>query len=156
MPRILRPSAKAVVLRDACLLVTRNLSADDPDGEWLLLPGGGQRPGEDLGAALVREVAEETGHVVEPGRLLWVREYIPEHHEFAHFDEQEHAIEFMFEASVTGAAEASEADVHQVGWEWVPLEGLPGRRFYPQALVAPLVRHAGGGDPGPVYLGDVN
>ncbi|MBU1866627.1 MAG: NUDIX domain-containing protein, partial [Actinobacteria bacterium] len=96
MASFLRPSSKSVVVRRGLLLVTRNRSRRDSEGEWLLLPGGGQHPGEDLHATLRREVSEETGITVAPGRLLWIREYIPAHHEFAHFSEQDHAIEFMF------------------------------------------------------------
>ncbi len=151
-----RPSSKAVVLRGPSLLVTRNRSDQDPAGEWLLLPGGGARHGEDLRAALIREVGEETGYEVRPRRLLWVREYIGAHHEFAAFDRGEHQIEFMFEAEVIGRFAATEPDPAQVGWEWVPVDGLAARRFYPAALVERLQAVAAGQPPGPVYLGDVN
>lgn len=156
MPTELRPSAKAVVVRDARLLVTRNYSDLDPGGEWLLLPGGGQHPGEDLHDALIREVAEETGYEVRPGRLLWIREYISAHHEFAEFDAGSHQIDFMFEATLLAQFASTEPDDHQVGWDWVPLDELGVRRFYPRALLGPLAAWAQGGDPGPVYLGDVN
>ncbi|MEW2498194.1 NUDIX hydrolase [Streptomyces nodosus] len=45
----------------------------DTDGprSWSL-PGGKVEPGEALAEALVREMLEETGVVVEPGRLLYV------------------------------------------------------------------------------------
>ncbi len=139
------------------LLVTLNRSPQDPAGEWLLLPGGGQRPGEDLHATLRREVAEETGLAVEPGRLLWLREYIPAHHEFAHLEEPEHAIEFMFEAEVVcESARPTENDAHQVGWEWVAPARLSSRRFFPAALIGPINALVGGRPTGPVYLGDVN
>jgi len=55
----------------------------DPDGRLLLvqranepgrglwsLPGGRVEPGEDDAAALVREMAEETGLMVQPGALI--------------------------------------------------------------------------------------
>jgi 8-oxo-dGTP diphosphatase len=55
----------------------------DPDGRLLLiqranepgsglwsLPGGRVEPGEDDAAALVREMAEETGLLVQPGALI--------------------------------------------------------------------------------------
>jgi len=156
-PAPIRPSAKAAVLDGSRLLVTRNRSHRDPGGDWLLLPGGGPRVGETLVAAVRREVAEETGLAVEVGGLLWIREYLADHHELAGFEAGKHHIEFMFECRAAGRIGApSAADDHQVGWEWVEVDDPGSRRFYPAALAAPLRRFAAGGDPGPVYLGDVN
>ena len=152
----LRNSAKAVIVRDGELLVTRNRSADDPAGDWLLLPGGGQHPGETLTGALRREVAEETGYAVEPLRLLWIREYIGSRHEFALYDAGEHQIEFMFECRIVGSGEPQEIDAHQVGIDWVPLDRLQEVRLYPAALTERLATLAADGTVGPVYLGDVN
>ena len=152
----LRNSAKAVGIRDGELLVTRNRSADDPAGDWLLLPGGGQHPGETLADAVRREVAEETGYVVEPLRLLWIREYIGSRHEFAFYDAGEHQIEFMFECRILGSGEPHELDAHQIAVEWVPVDRLEGSRFYPAALTARLAAFANDGTVGAAYLGDVN
>jgi 8-oxo-dGTP diphosphatase len=49
------------------LLVQR---ANDPGRGLWSLPGGRVEPGEDDAAALVREMAEETGLVVQPGDLV--------------------------------------------------------------------------------------
>jgi 8-oxo-dGTP diphosphatase len=49
------------------LLVQR---ANEPGQGLWSLPGGRVEPGEDDAAALVREMAEETGLVVEPGALV--------------------------------------------------------------------------------------
>ena len=157
MAIVIRPSAKAVVVRDGRLLVTRNLAEQDTDGEWLLLPGGGQRPGETLPDALIREVSEETGFVVRPGRLLWIREYITAHHEFAHFDDQQHHIEFMFEAAAVGRGPADRVRPRPGRMGLGCDRGdLAARRFYPKALIGPLAALMDGGPTGPVYLGDVN
>ncbi len=145
-----------MVLRDGQLLVTRNRSPEDPAGDWLLLPGGGQHPGETLADAVRREVEEEAGHRIEPLRLLWIREYIGSHHEFALYAAGEHQLEFMFECRVVGYGEPLEADEHQVGFEWVTAQDLGRLRFYPAALIEPLRSFAADGRTGPVYLGDVN
>jgi 8-oxo-dGTP diphosphatase len=57
-------SVKGVVIHDGCVLLLLN-----ERGEWDL-PGGRPDPGEDHGAALRREVREETGLEVEVGAAL--------------------------------------------------------------------------------------
>lgn len=59
--------ALAYDIEGRLLLVRR---ANEPGrGRWSV-PGGRVEPGEDDAAALVREMAEETGLVVHPGRLV--------------------------------------------------------------------------------------
>ncbi len=64
----------AVVMREGCILLVRQHV--DSRREWSL-PGGRLERGEQVGEALVREVEEETGIVVEPQDLLYVAE-LPE------------------------------------------------------------------------------
>ncbi|MDI6739140.1 MAG: NUDIX domain-containing protein [Candidatus Edwardsbacteria bacterium] len=71
--KLIRNSAKAVIINDCKLLV---LEMRDEDGPWYALPGGGQQPGETLHAALVRECREEANAAVTIGELLFIREYI--------------------------------------------------------------------------------
>lgn len=56
-------------------------------------PGGGVKFGETLETALAREVHEETGLKVKPGRLIWIHEFL---------ELPYHAIEFYFDCSITG------------------------------------------------------
>lgn len=53
------------------LLLTRSLTDEHRPGD-ADLPGGGVDEGEDLGAAMVREIQEETGFVVRPESLRLV------------------------------------------------------------------------------------
>jgi len=73
-----RLSAKAFVVDGAGrLLLLDCADPDRPGVRWWELPGGGVEPGEDEVAALVREVLEETGLVVDPaavGPLQWTQE----------------------------------------------------------------------------------
>jgi 8-oxo-dGTP pyrophosphatase MutT (NUDIX family) len=152
-----RPSAKAVVVVDGTLLVTRNRTAGDSGPDWYILPGGGQRPGETLDVALVREVREETGIEVVPGPLLWVRELIIALRPDTPFDPAEHAIELMFAAEfVRDHGDPTEADTYQEAVEWLSADEVGEVRFYPAAVVPMLMEYLRGGPSGPVYLGDVD
>ncbi len=74
----MRLSAKAFVVDGAGrLLLLECTDPDRPHLRWWELPGGGVEPGEDEVQALVREVLEETGLVVDPaavGPLQWTQE----------------------------------------------------------------------------------
>jgi ADP-ribose pyrophosphatase YjhB (NUDIX family) len=150
-----RNSSKALITREGCVLLTRNL---DGEGDFFLLPGGGQEFGETLHDAMVREVLEETGYSVVPGELVLVREYIGAHHEFASEERDVHQVEFVFLAGLESEEPVSQAspDAWQTGVEWVPLEEIPGCRIYPSVLSELIPKLAGGFYDGPLYLGDVN
>ena len=155
-----RPSAKGVVVVDNRVLVTRNQTPGDDGPDWYIFPGGGQQPGETLLEALVREVREETGVEVVPGRLLWVREFIiglRSGRPSDIFDIRDHVLEFMFEATlVCDHGDAHEADLYQTAVEWVTFDQFTDLRFYPAALVPALRTYVSGGGSGPVYLGDID
>jgi ADP-ribose pyrophosphatase YjhB (NUDIX family) len=63
-----------VLIEDSKILILRQET--DADRQFSL-PGGRTEEGEALGDALVREMLEETGLVVEPGRLLYLCDYLP-------------------------------------------------------------------------------
>jgi 8-oxo-dGTP diphosphatase len=154
MPDQIRVSAKAVVVAGGRVLLLRHR---DRQGDWFSLPGGGQRHGETLTEALVRECLEETGLEVRPGRLLFVRDYIARHHEFADEDGDAHQVELMFECELATSKPprlGEQPDDMQTGAEWVSLEALAGIRMYPRTVARLL--EAGVPEGGPAYLGDVN
>lgn len=146
----LRNAARAVIIEENRLLCTKN---EDPLGIFYLLPGGGQRMGETLPETLRRECREEVGAQVFIGPLLYVREYIGAHHEFAEYDADVHQIEFFFSCTLHPESTLSSGtgpDSYQLGVEWLPLHARGEYRIYPKTIFSILSSHEG------VYLGDIN
>ena len=149
----IRVSAKAIIIQDGRLLA---IQKRDPAGDYYILPGGGQNPGETLHQTLQRECMEEASVVVIPGELRFVREYIGKHHEFAGWDSDMHQLELMFTCLMPAGAHPRQGglpDEDQTGVAWLPLERLDEFRLYPLSLIPHLMRP---GEKEPIYLGDVN
>jgi 8-oxo-dGTP pyrophosphatase MutT (NUDIX family) len=77
---VFRPSARALITDPddrVLLLRVRDavaLNAADPVTDYWITVGGGVEPGETFETALVREIYEETGHVIDdPGPCIWRR-----------------------------------------------------------------------------------
>lgn len=149
-----RNSCKAVIVRENSVLLTVN---HDDLGDFYLLPGGGQKFGETLTEAVVREVLEETGWLVEPGDLVLSRDYIGAGHEFAEHEGDVHQTEMVFMAVPLRITNHEPVpDPWQTGIEWVDAEKLCEVRIYPSILKQVLPGLISGNYRGPIYLGDVN
>ena len=97
--RPIRTSAKALVIKDGRALAIR---LRDADGEFYIMPGGGQRAGELLPEAARREVLEETGLRVSPRELAERKLRASS----AHYGEEQMAeLMRMFDAVAAQAAE---------------------------------------------------
>ena len=152
--RPIRNSAKAVIIKDGRLLLTKN---KDDFGYFYLLPGGGVESGENLHEALIRECMEEVSAHIEIGEILFIRDYIGKNHEFAEWDADVHQIEFMFECRVLNESELGNGavpDGAQTGVEWLEIAHLGEYRIYPSVLKDVLGEN--GKRVNTVYLGDVN
>lgn len=111
-----------VVIEDDRILV---LDQDTGSGRAWSLPGGKVEDGETLAEALVREMREETGLHVEPGRLLYVCDYLP--------GDGTHVVHLTFEARRTGGTAGKVTaglDSRPIrGVEFVKLADLPSLGF---------------------------
>ncbi len=150
--KTVRISAKAIIIEDGKLLLIANR---DHQGEWFMLPGGGQEYGETLMTALSRECVEETGSSVVVGPLRYIRDYIGKNHEFAWLEAGVHQVELMFECTLTSPpGVGSKMDSMQTGIRWIELAALAQHRVYPKVLAELLV--TGRREGPPLYLGDTN
>ena len=111
-----------IVIEDGRILL---LNQDTGAGRSWSLPGGKVEDGETLAGALVREMREETGLDVEPGRLLYVCDFLP--------GDGTHVVHLTFEACRVGGTAGDVTaglDTRPIrGVEFVGLAELPSLGF---------------------------
>ncbi len=123
-----RLAVRAVILDRGRLLLVN--AYPGPEIDLWCAPGGGVEAGTSLPENLVREVREETGLTVRPGRLLAVSEF---HDPGSGF----HQVDLLYRAELLDpAAAATLADPLGVvdRLRWVDAAGLAALRFKPAVL----------------------
>lgn len=98
-----------IVIEHARILL---LDQDTDNGRSWSLPGGKLETGETLAEALMREMHEETGIEIEPGRLLYVCDYLP--------GGDKHVVHMTFEARRIGGDVGAVA----AGADTTPIRGV--------------------------------
>lgn len=146
MERSVRNSAKALIISEGRLLAVR---LRDKDGDFYILPGGGQEPGELLPQTVEREVAEELGIRVRAKDVAFVIEGAQ--------GERHHRVDLVFSCEYLGESAHIERhpDTNQVGWDWLDIRSLNTAPLYPSKLRRPIMHLASGEHPA-VYLGNEN
>ena len=150
----MRNSVKAFIVKDGKLLTIKGI---DHLGDFYLLPGGGQRPGETMLQALQRECREEINCNAEVGDILYIREYIGQNHEFSEYDREVHQIEYMFFCELPEACcpkIGNVPDNNQVDIAWLELSNLSEYRLYPQDMREIFSKF--GNHRQRIYFGDIN
>jgi mutator protein MutT len=102
----------AVAVEDGQLLLVRR-GRGVAAGEWSV-PGGRVEPGETVGEAVVRELAEETGLEGLCGRLLGWVERIGDDHHFVILDFVVEILDPVDPVAGDDAAEAAWVPLHEV------------------------------------------
>jgi len=109
MQRVTYVNALIVDERTRRVLLVKN---GTPDSFYWSFPGGKVEGGESLEQTLVREVREETGYLVEVGKIFCVREVLFKRR-------REHALIFTFHATIAGgelAVSDPDGDVLEACW----------------------------------------
>lgn len=140
-----RVRVAAVILIDGHILMVRQ-SRDGAD--YHLLPGGGVEPGETIGAALTREVAEETGLEVSIDRPLFISDTIAP-------NGTRHLVNLTFLARITGGGLSVSSDPTIRGLDLINAADLAAVDLRPP-LTEPLARAwSVGFDVPAAYLGQL-
>jgi 8-oxo-dGTP diphosphatase len=135
---IVENSAKAIIVRNSTILLIHNKDQYGV-GDWFCLPGGRQRPGENIQKTLERECKEEISVVPVIEELLFIREYIHHNHELHDEGENSHKIEFMFLCHLKPDDESElnigeKPDIQQKKIEWVSIDRLSELNIFPRKL----------------------
>lgn len=126
-PRRHRSAARVIVTDGETVLMLADTDPGIPGSRWWSTPGGGIDPGESPLQAAVRELAEETGRVVEPRELIGpvaVRDVVHGYSDQILSQTESFFLLFtgQFDLDTTGHTESERLTLD--GHAWLPLAGL--------------------------------
>jgi 8-oxo-dGTP diphosphatase len=130
MERKIRNSAKALIIKDGKMLVSK---INDNGDIFYVMPGGGQDVDELLEDTVKRECEEELGIEIEPKSLEFVVEGLR--------GETFHRVDLVFLCDYIGEIENAKIhkDKNQTGHEWLSIENLMNEPLYPSKLRSQII-----------------
>lgn len=154
-----RTAARVIVTDGTRVLLFTDTDPGLPGIRWWVTPGGGIDPGETPRDAAVRELAEETGLRVDPGRLLGPVAVRDVAHGYSDQVLYQHETFFVlvtprFQVDTAGHTEDEQLTI--AGHDWLPITELAtlGEPVWP-AQIAALVELADRPEAWPLELGEV-
>lgn len=70
-----RIGVRAIIYKDGQILGVKHKTKEGAPKNWWAVPGGGLDPSESLEDGLKREMMEELGIAITPGRLLFIQQF---------------------------------------------------------------------------------
>lgn len=150
----IRTATKAIIIEDDNILLNRYSKNNK---EWYTFPGGGQDHNEDLKSNLKRECLEEMGADVDVEEVLFVREYIADHHNPSPGRVGYHQVNIMFQCKLINKdfKIPTQPDPSQIGVQWVPINKLLEYNLYPLSIRKEIIEHHSGRS-NKIYLGETD
>lgn len=137
---ISRPAARVLVVDAAGrVLLLHGFDPACPEDEYWLTPGGGIDPPETPAQAAARELYEETGLLVDPGRLgpVVYSELVDFPFDGSHYRAEQSFFLLRVQAWQASATHLTEVELRSVlGHRWWTIEELESteQRYYPEDL----------------------
>ena len=123
-----RSAARVIVTDFERVLLLSDSDPGVPGSRWWITPGGGVDPGERPLQAAVRELAEETGLVVEPGDLAGpvMRRFVVHGYSDQVLGQSElfYLLRVPGRSSWTPSGFTDEEKITIAAWDWLPIDGL--------------------------------
>lgn len=132
-----RPAVYGIIIENRKILLSREWDGYD-------LPGGGIKLGETINEALMREVKEETGYSVSPGKLVACEESF---FKKLSKDEFVHSILLYYFCSIQGGEASTKffngnEKTYMSKPEWIDLDKIRDLKFYSSVDLVEIIETA--------------